>query len=63
MRASGEHIILFKSIELTLIQYWTYTHSISSIYHTIVPILRLRKNGIARPCIYIDVTSLALYIV
>jgi hypothetical protein len=30
-------------------------------YHTPVPILRLRKYGIARPCIYFDVTSLALY--
>jgi hypothetical protein len=26
-----------------------------------VPILRLRKNGIARPCIYFNVTSLALF--
>jgi hypothetical protein len=30
-------------------------------YHTPVPILRLRKYGIVRPCIYFDVTSLALY--
>jgi hypothetical protein len=28
---------------------------------THMPILRLRKNGIARPCIYFDVTSLAFY--
>jgi hypothetical protein len=32
-----------------------------NIYHTPVPILRLCKYGIARPCIYFDVTSLALY--
>jgi hypothetical protein len=32
-----------------------------SIYHTPVPILRIRKYGIARPCIYFDVTSIALY--
>jgi hypothetical protein len=31
------------------------------ILYTPVPILRLRKYGIARPCIYFDVTSLALY--
>jgi hypothetical protein len=30
-------------------------------YHTPVPILRFRKYGIARPCMYFDVTSLALY--
>jgi hypothetical protein len=29
------------------------------IYHTHVSILRLRENGIARPCIYFDVTSLS----
>jgi hypothetical protein len=31
------------------------------VYLTPVPILRLRKYGIARPCIYFDVSSLALY--
>jgi hypothetical protein len=31
------------------------------VYHTPVPILRLRINGIARPCIYFDITSLPLY--
>jgi hypothetical protein len=35
-------------------------NSIKKPYHTPVPILRLRKYGIARPCIYFDVTSLAL---
>jgi hypothetical protein len=30
------------------------------VYHISVPILRLRKNGIARPCIYFDVTSFTL---
>jgi hypothetical protein len=31
------------------------------LYHTPVSVLRLRKYGIARLCIYFDVTSLELY--
>jgi hypothetical protein len=33
----------------------------TTVYHTHLPILRLRKNGIARLCMYFDVMSLALY--
>jgi hypothetical protein len=41
--------------------YITYLNPGTCIYHTPGPILRLCKYGIARPCIYFDVTSLALY--
>jgi hypothetical protein len=48
-------------MKLSLFAQNQYAKFITYRYHTPVPILRLRKYGIARPSIYFDVTSLALY--
>jgi hypothetical protein len=59
--SGNDIIVMAKQMCMIMMEMTDFTRYYITIYHIHVTLLRLRKNGIARPCIYFDETSFVLY--